>query len=64
MYINFLVVRQASAPEGVSPAQRWILTDSDEFKRKLDASDKSAKASNFPITHNDPDSAKEDIDEG
>ena len=47
----------------MSTAQRWILTDSDEFKRKLNASDKSAEASDFPISHNDPDSTKEDIDE-
>ena len=47
MYINSLVVRQASAPEGMSPAQRWNLIDpNDQFiiktKQKLEASDDNA----------------------
>ena len=47
MYINSLVVRQASSPEGVSPAQRWILIDHDDkfiikTKQKLEASDDNA----------------------
>ena len=47
MYINSLVVRQASAPEGVSPALGWILIDpNDKFiiktKQKLEASDDNA----------------------
>ena len=46
MQINSLVVRQASAPEGVSPAQRWILIDPDDklikTKQKLEASDDNA----------------------
>ena len=61
-------MRQASAPEGVSPAQRWILTDPEEFKEKQDASDKSAsenfKATDLPVSHNNPESTKDDIDEG
>ena len=40
-------MRQALVPDGVSPAQRWILTDPDEkliikTKRKLEASDDNA----------------------
>ena len=42
-----LIVRQASAPECVSPAQRWILIDPDDkfiikTKQKLEASDDKA----------------------
>ena len=42
-----LVVSQASAPEGVSPAQRWILIDPDDqfiikTKQKLETSDDNA----------------------
>ena len=40
-------MRQASAPEGVSPAQRWILIDPDDkliikTKQKSEASDDNA----------------------
>ena len=66
MQINSLVVRQASAPEGVSPAQRWVLTDPDEFE-KVDASDKSAsesfKATDIPTSHDDTESTQ-DVDKG
>ena len=65
MKINFLVVRQASTPEAV---QRWILTDPDEYKKKLDASTKSAsesfKARDLSSSHGDPESTKEDDDKG
>ena len=61
-------MRQASAPEGVSPAQRWILTAVDEIKMKQDASDKSAsesfKATDLSSSHGDPESTKEDDDKG
>ena len=61
-------MRKASAPEGVSPAQRWILTDVDEIKKKQDASDKSAsesfKATDLSSSHGDPESTKEDDDKG
>ena len=64
MYINSLVVRQASAPEGVSPAQRWILTDPEEFEKKLDTSTKGAseilKPTDLEASHDDPESNKED----
>ena len=68
MYINSLVVRQASAPEDKSPAQRWILTDPDELKKRLDASTESAsesfKATDLSTSHGDPGSTKEDDDKG
>ena len=61
-------MRQASAPEGISPAQRWILTDPDEFKKKLDASTKSAyesfKATDISSSHGDPESTMEDNGKG
>ena len=64
LQINSLVVRQASAPEGVSPAQRWILTAVDEIKKKQDASDKNAtesfKATDPPTSHDDSESTKDD----
>ena len=62
--INSLAVRQASAPEGVSPAQRWVLTAVDEIKKKQDASTKSAsesfKATNLPTSHDDSESSNDD----
>ena len=58
-------MRQASAPEAV---QRWILTDPDEYKKKLDASTKSAsesfKATDLSSSHGDPENTKEDDDKG
>ena len=54
-------MRQASAPEAV---QRWILTDPDENKKKLDASTKSASESFKATSHGDPESTKEDDDKG
>ena len=60
---NSLAVRQASAPEGVSPAQRWILVDpGDEYilkrKRKLEVSDANAserlKATKLQPSSGDP----------
>ena len=58
-------MRQASAPKAV---QRWILTDPDEFKKKLDASTKSAsesfKATGLSSSHGDPESTKEDYNKG
>ena len=61
-------MRQASAPEGVSPAQRWILTAVDEIKKKQDASDKSAsesfKAADLSTSHGDTGGTKEDDDKG
>ena len=60
-------MRQASAPEGVSPAQRWILTDPDEFNKKVDASTKSTsesfKATDLPASHDNPESTQ-DVEEG
>ena len=60
-------MRQVSAPELASPVQRWILTDPDEFKKKLDAGTKSASES-FKATelssHGDTESIKEDDDKG
>ena len=56
-------MRQASAPEGVSPAQRWILVDpGDEYilkrKRKLEVSDANAserlKATKLQPSSGDP----------
>ena len=68
MKVNSIVVRQASAPERVSPAQRWILTDFDELKMKMDASDNTVseniKATYLPTSHDDPESTKEDAHEG
>ena len=68
MSINSVVVRQASAPEGVSPAQRWFLIEHEEFMKKLDASDKSAsesfKETDLPTYNDDPESTKEDADKG
>ena len=64
MQINSLVVRQTSVPEGVSPAQRRILTAVDEIEKKQDASDKSAsdsfKATDFPTSHDDSESTNDD----
>ena len=61
-------MRQASAPEGMSPAQKWILTDPDEFKKKLDASAKSAsesfKETDLPTSHDNSESIKENDDKG
>ena len=58
-------MRQASAPEAV---QRWILTDPDEYKKKLDASTKSSsesfKATDLSSSHGDPESTKENDDKG
>ena len=62
--INSLVVRQASAPEGMSPAQRWVLTAVDEIKKKQDASDKNApdgfKGTDLPNSHDDSESTNDD----
>ena len=64
MQINSLTVRQASAPEGVSPAQKWVLTAVDEIKKKQDGSIKSAsegfKATNLPTSHADSESTNDD----
>ena len=64
MQINTLVVRQASAPEGASPAQRWILTAVDEIKKKQDARNNSAsdsfKATDLPTSHDDSESTNGD----
>ena len=67
MFFNSFVVRQESSPEGMSPAQRWILNDPDEFNKKPDASDNAATinaATDLTTTHDDSDSTKEDVDEG
>ena len=57
-------MRQASAPEGVTMAQRWILTAVDEIKKKLDACDKSAsesfKATDLPTSHDDSEIINDD----
>ena len=72
MYINSLVVRQASAPECVSPAQQWTLADrGDEFvlqrKRKLEVSDdanapKREKETKIQASNMDPETARDDVD--
>ena len=71
MYINSLVVRQASAPEGVSSAQKWILVHPDKLvlqrKRKLEVSDANAserlKASKIQASRGDPEIARDDVDQ-
>ena len=64
MQINSPLVRQASAPEGESPAQRWVLTAVDEIKKKQDASTKSVfenfKATDPPTSHDDSESTNDD----
>ena len=49
------------------PAQRGILTDSDEVKENLDARDKSAsecfEATDLPVSDEDPENIKVDDDD-
>ena len=65
-------MRQASAPEGVSPAQRWILLDPGvEFvlkrQRKLEVSDANAserlKVTKIQASRGDPEIARDDVDQ-
>ena len=66
-------MRQASAPEGVSPAQRWILLDSGEkfvLKRqqKLEVIDVNVserlKETKIQAPRGDSEIARDDIDQG
>ena len=66
-------MRQASAPEGVSPAQRWILLDpGNKFvlkrKIKLEVSDANAserlKETKIQASSEDPEIARDDVDQG
>ena len=66
-------MRQASAPEGVSPAQRWILLDpGDKFvlkrKQKLEVSGANAskrlKETKIQASREGPEIAREDVDQG
>ena len=71
MYINSLVVRQASVSEGMSPEQKWILVDPDKLvlqrKRKLEVSDanvsENLKASKIQASREDPEIARDDVDQ-
>ena len=63
-------MRQASAPEGVSPAQRWILIDPDDKliikkKKKLEASDDNAlKATKMQAPSVDTEVTRDNVDNG
>ena len=66
-------MRQASAPEGVSPAQRWILLDPGvEFvlkrQQKLEVSDANAserlKETKVQASRGDSEIARDDVDRG
>ena len=66
-------MRQTSAPEGVSPAQRWILLDPGvEFvmkrQQKLEASDANASdrlnETKIQASRGDPEIARDDVDQG
>ena len=72
MLTNSFAERQASAPEGVSPAQRWILLDPDQFvwkrQQKLEVSgadaSKRLKENKIQSSRGDPDIARDDVDQG
>ena len=61
---------QASAPEGESPAQEWILTDPDDnfvikTKQKLEASDDNAlKVTKLQPPNVDTEVARDNVDDG
>ena len=65
-------MRQASAPEGVSPAQRWTLLDPDKLvwkrQQNLEVSDANAseslKETKIQAFRGDPEIARDDVDQG